>query len=104
MVCGKFLHGATVLITSRPTAEHIYLELPFDINFEILGFTKPEIEDYVKKFCPNDNDMSTRMWNLIQGSAELLSLCYIPVQRIKETRNLRSIFSASKELHFSQKS
>ena len=79
LVCGKFLHGATVLITSRPTAEHIYLELPFDINFEILGFTKPEIQDYVKKFCPNDNDMSTRMWNLIQGSAELLSLCYIPV-------------------------
>ena len=35
LVCGKFLHGATVLITSRPTAEHIYLELPFDINFEI---------------------------------------------------------------------
>ena len=79
LVYGKFLPGATILITSRPTAEHIYDKLPFEINFEILGFTKPEIENYVKKFCGDDNDMSTRMWNLIQESAELLSLCYIPV-------------------------
>ena len=79
LVSGTFLPGATVLITSRPTAEHIYNKLPFEINFEILGFTKPEIEDYVKKFCEHDNAISTRMWNLIQESAELLSLCYIPV-------------------------
>ena len=79
LVCGNFLPRATVLITSRPTAEHIYQDLPFEINFEILAFTKPEIEDYVKKFCQPDNDMSTRIWNVIQGSVELLSLCYIPV-------------------------
>ena len=79
LVSGTFLPDATILITSRPTAEHIYDKLPFEINFEILGFTKPEIQEYVKKFCADDNDMSKRMWDLIQESAELLSLCYIPV-------------------------
>ena len=79
LVYGKFLPRATILITSRPTAEHIYDKLPFEINVEILGFTKPEIKDYVEKFCANDNAMSTIIWNLIQESAELLSLCYIPV-------------------------
>ena len=79
LVSGTFLPDATILITSRPTAEHIYDKLPFEINFEILGFTKPEIQEYVKKFCADDNDTSKRMWDLIQESAELLSLCYIPV-------------------------
>ena len=55
LVYGKFLTGATVLITSRPTAEHIYDKLPFEINFEILGFTKPEIQEYVKKYCADDS-------------------------------------------------
>ena len=49
LVYGKCLPGATILITSRPTAEHIYDKLPFEIHFEILGFTKPEIQNYVKK-------------------------------------------------------
>ena len=50
LVYGKFLPRATILITSRPTAEHIYDKLPFEIHFEILGFTKPEIQNYVIHF------------------------------------------------------
>ena len=78
LLCGKFLPGATVVTTSRSTAEHVYDKLPFDSKVEILGFTKPQIEEYVVKFCDGDDNMSTTMWNNIEGSAELMSLCYIP--------------------------
>ena len=78
LVCNEFLPGATILVTSRPTADHIFDKnlLPFEINFEILGFTKDKIKKFVKKFCAGE---SGRIWTLIQESAELLSLCYIPV-------------------------
>ena len=47
------------------------------MEVEILGFAIAEIQEYVEKFCKDDD--GTRMWNLIQESAELLSLCYIPI-------------------------
>jgi GTPase SAR1 family protein len=79
LVKGKLLPGVTVLTTSRPTAEHIYRELSFDREVEILGFHEEQIKDYVEKFCRNDVDKSTKLWNFIKQSPELLSLSYIPV-------------------------
>ena len=79
LVKGKLLPGVTVLTTSRPTAEHIYKDFKFDREVEILGFHKEQIKDYVKKFCHNDIQKSSEMWNQIKQSPELLSLCYIPV-------------------------
>jgi hypothetical protein len=76
---GKLLLGVTVLTTSRPTAEHIYQHLRFDQEIEILGFHQDQIEDYVEKFCRDDTQKSSEIWNLIKESPELLSLCYIPV-------------------------
>jgi GTPase SAR1 family protein len=76
---GKLLPGVTVLTTSRPTAEHIYGELSFDRKVEILGFHEKQIKEYVEKFCRNDMDKSTKLWNFIKQSPELLSLSYIPV-------------------------
>ncbi len=38
LVKGELLPGATVLTTFRPTAEHIYRELKFDREVEVLGF------------------------------------------------------------------
>jgi GTPase SAR1 family protein len=76
---GKLLPGVTVLTTSRPTAEHIYKKLSFDRKVEILGFHEKQIKEYVEKFCRNDMDKSTKLWNFIKQSPELLSLSYIPV-------------------------
>ncbi|XP_028391763.1 NACHT, LRR and PYD domains-containing protein 12-like [Dendronephthya gigantea] len=78
LVKGKLLPGATVLITSRPTAEYIYRHQKFDREVEILGFNEEQIEKYVEKFC--DDDMkSSEIWQVIKSSPELLSFCYIPV-------------------------
>ena len=79
LVKGELLPGATVLTTSRPTAEHIYEELNFDREVEVLGFHKKQIKKYVKMFCRKDIQKSSEIWNLIKESPELLSLCYIPV-------------------------
>jgi hypothetical protein len=79
LVKGKLLPGVTVLTTSRPTAEHIYKDLSFDREVEILGFHEKQIKDYVEKFCRNDIDKSTKLWNDIKQSPELFSLSYIPV-------------------------
>ena len=79
LVKGELLPGATVLTTSRPTAEHIYQQLEFDREVEVLGFHEKQIEEYVEMFCRNDMQKSSEIWNLIKESPELLSLCYIPV-------------------------
>ena len=79
LVKGHLLPGITVLTTSRPTAEHIYQDLEFDREVEILGFHKEQIKEYVERFCRDDVQSSSRIWNLIERSPELSSLCYIPV-------------------------
>ena len=79
LIHGNFLAGATVITTSRPTVDYVYGELQFDRQVEILGFSKVEIHNYVMKFCKVDTVLSDSIWNLIQYSAELLSLCYIPI-------------------------
>ena len=79
LVKGRLLPGVTVLTTSRPTAEDIYKQLQFDRQVEILGFNKEQIERYVKAFCHNDLDKSTKLWKLIQQSPEYLTFSYIPV-------------------------
>jgi hypothetical protein len=81
LVLGDLLKGATVVVTSRPTADDFYSRLDFDRNVEIIGFTSDKIEEYVSRFCDNNNtsDIKTKIWNHIKSSSELLNLCYIPV-------------------------
>ena len=88
LVRGQLLPGVTVLTTSRPTAENIYKPLlQCHKHVEILGFHKQQIKNYVRKFCgvdmkrstDVDKQKSTKIWNLIKESQELLTLCYIPV-------------------------
>ena len=81
IMSGNMLPGATVLVTSRPTALDISSKLKFDRTVEILGFTSDKIEKYVKQFCANNNktDLKLKIWSHIKSSSELKNLCYIPV-------------------------
>ena len=81
LIFGDLLKGATVLVTTRPTADDFYSKLDFDRNVEIIGFTPEKIEEYVKQFCKNckRNDLAPTIWSHIQSSTELSNLCYIPV-------------------------
>ena len=81
LVLGDLFKGATVVVTSRPTADDLYSRLDFDRKVEIIGFTSDKIEEYVSRFCDNNNtsDLKTKIWKHIKSSSELLNLCYIPV-------------------------
>ena len=79
LVNGDLLPGATVLATSRPTADNTYGRMHFDRVVEILGFHEEQIYDYVKKFCSENVQKRVEIWNQIIMSPELLSLCYVPV-------------------------
>ena len=78
---GDLLKGATVLVSSRPTADDFYSKLDFDRSVEIIGFTRDKIKAYVNKFCDDDDirQLEPKIWNHIESSPELLNLCYIPV-------------------------
>ncbi|CAB4036448.1 NACHT, LRR and PYD domains-containing 14-like, partial [Paramuricea clavata] len=80
LVLGDLLKGATVVVTSRPTADDFYSRLDFDRNVEIIGFTSDKIEEYVKRFCDHNNtsDLKMKLLNHIKCSSELLNLCHIP--------------------------
>ena len=81
LVLGGILKEATVIVTSRPNANNFYSKLRFHRNVEIIGFTPDKIEEYVTRFCNNNNrsDLKPKIWNHINSSSELLNLCYIPV-------------------------
>ena len=81
LISGHFLPGATVLVTSRPTANEFYSKFNFDRNVEIIGFTEDKIEEYVTKFCHSHDrdDLKPKIWNHIKSSLDLLNSCYIPV-------------------------
>jgi hypothetical protein len=81
LISGLLLAKATVLVTSRPTANDFYCRLTFDRTVEILGFTSHKIKEYTTKFCENESrpDLQQKIWNHIRSSSDLLNLCYIPV-------------------------
>ena len=81
LISGHLLPEATVLVTSRPTANQFYSKFKFDRTVEIIGFTQDRIEEYVTKFCQSHNkdDFGAKIWNHIQSSSDLLNSCYIPV-------------------------
>ena len=80
ILSGQILSDATVLVTSRPTANDVLSKLHFDRKVEIIGFTEEKIENYVEKVCANHekSELKPKIWNHIKSS-ELKNLCYIPV-------------------------
>ncbi|XP_031557146.1 NACHT, LRR and PYD domains-containing protein 14-like, partial [Actinia tenebrosa] len=79
LTLGKLFKGATVVTTSRPTALSYvtFPNKPFDRTLEILGFNSEQIENFVERFCQDFRKQ--KIWNHIRSNANLLSLCYIPV-------------------------
>ena len=98
LVNGELLPGATVLTTSRPTAEHIYQSILFDRVVEILGFHEKQIKEYVEKFCAKDVQKATEIWSQIKASQELLSLCYVPVNSYIVCLTLKESIAVQDEL------
>ena len=99
IMSANMLPGATVLVTSRPTAHDILSKLKFDRTVEIIGFTSDKIEKYVEQFCANINktDLKLKIWSHIESSFELKNLCYIPVNCFIVCASLSECLDDSKE-------
>ena len=99
IMSADMLPGATILVTSRPTALDILSKLKFDRTVEIIGFTSDKIEKYVEQFCANNNktDLKLKIWSHIESSSELKNLCYIPVNCFIVCVSLSQCLDDSKE-------
>ncbi|KAM7430926.1 NACHT [Porites harrisoni] len=78
ILSGKFLTGATVLMTTRPNAVSCIRSPIFDKTVEILGFTTKQVEDYVEKFS-KQGDKAETIKQHITSNSNLQAFCYIPV-------------------------
>ena len=76
---GKLLDGATVLTTTRPTAESCVRNPDPSRVIEILGFSSGQVKNYVEKYTGDDKDAGETIWQHISNNLNLFSLCYIPV-------------------------
>ena len=81
LISGSFLPGATVVVTSRPTANEFYSRFSFDRTVEIMGFSRVQIEEYVQKLCDNNSrsSLKPKIWDNMKSNSDILNLCYIPV-------------------------
>ena len=81
LVRGDILKGATVLVTSRPSAAKSYAKIGFTQEVEICGFENDQIQAYVTRFCENQetNNLKPKILEHIESTPKLLELCKIPV-------------------------
>ena len=82
VITGEELPEATVLITSRPWAsEFLHRECKRHISqhIEILGFTKANIQFYLKSTIPNDPSLLAGLKKYISCYPHINSMMYIPL-------------------------
>ena len=82
VITGRELPEATVLITSRPWAsEFLCRECKRHISqhIEILGFTKADIQSYLKSTIPDDPSLLADLKKYISCYPHIGSLMYIPL-------------------------
>ena len=79
LAAGQFLHGASILTTTRPKAVEYVARVKFERTVEIRGFTSKNVEDYVEKFSRDCSGAKEKIWEHIKSNTNLFSLCYIPV-------------------------
>ncbi|XP_039209165.1 NACHT, LRR and PYD domains-containing protein 12-like isoform X2 [Crotalus tigris] len=75
----KLLPKSSLIITTRPTAlEKLHQFLEHSRNFEILGFSTREREEYFYKFFENE-DQATQVLRFVKQSDTLFTMCVIPL-------------------------
>ncbi|XP_069757801.1 NLR family CARD domain-containing protein 3-like isoform X4 [Narcine bancroftii] len=77
IIKGDLLHGATVLVTSRPTSIDLDHKTYFDRCVEILGFSTREIAAYFRK-CLKDKKVANHVFQTVKSIDSLYGLCYVP--------------------------
>ncbi|XP_067850869.1 NACHT, LRR and PYD domains-containing protein 3-like [Heptranchias perlo] len=74
---GELLCGASVLLTSRPTAINYIPVETIDRFVVVTGFSEKEIKNFFLKYY-QDEELGSRMFQLVKENHFLLTLCFIP--------------------------
>ena len=66
-----------LILTSRPTATISY---PYDVLFEITGFTDENVQNYIQNFFGSNNQNNSRsLTSFLKSSPNTWGLCHIPI-------------------------
>ena len=81
LAAGELLRGASILVTTRPTAVKYVAHVDFQRTVEIRGFTSENVEEYVEKFTRANGypEAKEKIWGHIKSNINLFSLSYTPV-------------------------
>ncbi|XP_074621760.1 uncharacterized protein LOC141880209 [Acropora palmata] len=79
LAAGELLRGASILVTTRPTAVKYVAHSDVERTVEIRGFTSENVEEYVEKFTRRYPGAKEKIWGHIKSNINLFSLSYIPV-------------------------
>ena len=79
LAAGELLRGASILVTTRPTAVKYVAHSDVERTVEIRGFTSENVEEYVEKFTRRYPGAKEKIWGHIKSNNNLFSLSYIPV-------------------------
>nr|XP_015200607.1 PREDICTED: NACHT, LRR and PYD domains-containing protein 3-like [Lepisosteus oculatus] len=92
---GELLPGASVLLTSRPTAiSYVPIDC-IDRFVVVIGFSVNEINDFFLKYFQNE-ELALTMLNMAKANDLMFTLCYIPAfcyiicSILKESKGLTS--------------
>ena len=76
---GQLLRGASILVTTRPTAVIYVADSYVKRTVEIRGFTSENVEKYVEKFTQRYPGAKEKIFGHIKSNVNLFSMSYIPV-------------------------
>ena len=81
LIKGKILRGSVVMITSRPdeSDEMKAKDIYFDRYVEIIGFSEPQVREYIGKYFKNNDRMKNIVMDHITKNVNLVSFAHIPV-------------------------
>ncbi|XP_044168895.1 nucleotide-binding oligomerization domain-containing protein 2-like [Acropora millepora] len=79
LATGELLRGASILVTTRPTAVKYVAHSDVKRTVEIRGFTSENVEEYVEKFTRGYPGAKEKILGHIKSNINLFSLSYIPV-------------------------
>ena len=77
IINGRTLTPVSVLVTSRTVHADDYKT--FDRLAELCGFTEPMVEEYVQKFCQQDETLRCHIGNYIDNDINVSRLCNWPL-------------------------
>ena len=87
------LEKSTILMTCRP---HACGKLDVERRVEVIGFGAEQIEEFIKRSFPNDEQSGSELLQQLNDYPHIKSLCYVPLNMVMITDIFRC--SPSKKL------